>query len=107
MTDDPQHRPSPGAPAPPAEDLLDPTETIVWTGACPPVAEEATSLESGSWPGGFPEIDDLIDRMLGQYRMGALVGRGSMGRVYRAEHQGLARPCAIKVMDPALVSRQP
>ena len=28
------------------------------------------------------------------------MGRGSMGRVYRAEHLGLHRPCAIKVMNP-------
>ncbi len=30
-----------------------------------------------------------------------------MGRVYRAEHLGLCRPCAIKVMNPGLVARQP
>jgi serine/threonine-protein kinase len=30
-----------------------------------------------------------------------------MGRVYRAEHTGLVRTCAIKVMNPGLVSRQP
>ena len=30
-----------------------------------------------------------------------------MGRVYEAEHLTLARPCAIKVMNPGLVARQP
>jgi serine/threonine-protein kinase len=30
-----------------------------------------------------------------------------MGRVYRAEHLGLSRPCAIKVMNPGLVAKQP
>lgn len=56
---------------------------------------------------GFPEFDDLVDRTLGQYRIGPRIGRGTMGRVYRAEHRGLGRPCAIKVMDPGLVVREP
>jgi eukaryotic-like serine/threonine-protein kinase len=56
---------------------------------------------------GFPEVDDLVDRDLGQYRLHSLVGRGSMGRVYRGEHLGLGRPCAIKVMNPGLVAKQP
>ena len=56
---------------------------------------------------GFPAIDDLIGSALGQYRIGPVLGRGTMGRVYRAEHTGLARPCAIKVMNPGLVAGQP
>src|SRR5438270_10756174 len=46
---------------------------------------------------GFPVVDDLSDRGLAQYWIGDVIGRGSMGRVYRAEHLTLARPCAIKV----------
>ncbi len=30
-----------------------------------------------------------------------------MGRVYQAEHEFLCRPCAIKVLNPGLVARQP
>ena len=56
---------------------------------------------------GFPEDDDLVESALGQYRIGPVIGRGSMGRVYRAEHTGLGRPCAIKVMNPGLIARQP
>src|SRR5262249_9254381 len=56
---------------------------------------------------GFPAADDLENQPLGQYRLGTVIGRGSMGRVYRAQHLGLRRPCAIKVMNPGLVSRQP
>jgi serine/threonine-protein kinase len=56
---------------------------------------------------GFPEVDELLGATLGQYRLDDLIGRGTMGRVYRAEHLGLHRPCAVKVMNPGLVNRQP
>ncbi len=56
---------------------------------------------------GFPPIDNLTGSSLGQYRMGPVIGRGSMGRVYQAEHEFLRRPCAIKVLNPGLVARQP
>jgi serine/threonine-protein kinase len=55
----------------------------------------------------FPEERDLVGQTIGQYRLEEIVGRGSMGRVYRAEHLGLHRPCAIKVMNPRLLTRQP
>ena len=56
---------------------------------------------------GFPIVDDLVDRGLAQYRLGGVIGRGSMGRVYKAEHLALGRPCAIKVLNPGLLIRQP
>ncbi len=56
---------------------------------------------------GFPAVDDLADTTLGQYRLGRIIGRGSMGRVYRGEHISLGRPCAIKVMNPGLVAKKP
>jgi eukaryotic-like serine/threonine-protein kinase len=58
-------------------------------------------------PDGFPVEDDLVDHRLGQYLLGPVIGHGSMGRVYQAEHAGLGRTCAIKVMNPGLVARQP
>ncbi|MDR3637191.1 MAG: serine/threonine-protein kinase [Isosphaeraceae bacterium] len=81
------------------------SETIPY----PPEPSRA-DFGSGSWPpedDGFPEVDDLPDSTLGQYRLEEAVGRGSMGRVYRAEHLGLGRPCAIKVMNPGLVANEP
>jgi len=56
---------------------------------------------------GFPAVDDLAEATLGQYRLGRIIGRGSMGRVYRGEHLSLGRPCAIKVMNPGLVAKKP
>lgn len=54
-----------------------------------------------------PAPDVLLGTTIGQYRLDAMIGQGSMGRVYRAHHLGLHRVCAIKVIDPALVARQP
>lgn len=55
-----------------------------------------------------PRHDErLINRRIGQYRIGSLLGRGSMACVYKAKHLGLHRPCALKVMDSELVSQQP
>ena len=62
---------------------------------------------SGTDPLGFPLEDDLLNRNLGQYRMDAVIGQGAMGRVYRAEHTGLGRISAIKVLSPGLMKRQP
>jgi serine/threonine-protein kinase len=56
---------------------------------------------------GFPKIDDLTGRPLGQYVLGTVIGRGCMGRVYWAEHTGLRRTSALKIMNPALVNREP
>lgn len=41
---------------------------------------------------------------LGAYRIEALLGEGAMGEVYRAVHQELRRPVAIKLLKPSVAT---
>ncbi len=54
-----------------------------------------------------PDVASLLGRRIGQYRVDSIVGRGTMACVFKAKHLGLGRSCALKVMEPSLVARQP
>ena len=81
-------------------------------------------LRKYRWPGGVGELQSLIERAvtsarepeleidaalvdeglpLGHYRLMEKLGEGGMGEVWRARHQLLARPCAIKLIRPELL----
>jgi serine/threonine protein kinase len=53
------------------------------------------------------EVDALIGRNLGVYRLEALLGAGAMGRVYLARHLDLHRSCALKILPPRMVEEDP
>ena len=53
------------------------------------------------------DVESLVGRRVGQYRVDRVLGRGTMAWVFKAKHLGLGRPCALKVMDPGLVASQP
>ena len=76
------------------------------------------------WPGDVGELQSLIERAvtsarrpvleidstlldegvpLGLYRLMEKLGEGGMGEVWRARHQLLARPCAVKLIRPELL----
>lgn len=50
----------------------------------------------------FGSGDDLVGKVLGQYRIDARIGAGGMGHVYRAFDTRLSRPVAIKLLSSTL-----
>lgn len=44
------------------------------------------------------------ERSVAGYRLGALLGRGPTGKVYRATHEASGRACALKLFNPHRVS---
>ena len=81
-------------------------------------------LRKYRWPGDVGELQSLIERAvtsarepvleidaalldeglpLGHYRLMEKLGEGGMGEVWRARHQLLARPCAVKLIRPELL----
>ena len=51
---------------------------------------------------GLADAWTLIGRQLGRYRLTELIGAGGMGMVYSAEHTGLLRRVAVKLLLPSL-----
>jgi len=50
-----------------------------------------------------PTSDPYIGQVIGGYLVEEFIGKGAMGRVYRAEQLSLKRPVALKILAPHLV----
>jgi serine/threonine protein kinase len=56
---------------------------------------------------GTAAADPLIGRVIGgRFNVTALIARGGMGKVYRAEQAPLGRICALKVLNPSYAGEQ-
>jgi serine/threonine-protein kinase len=53
-----------------------------------------------------PTNEVLPGTVLGQCRIEGRLGQGRTGIVYRAHHEGMGRPVAVKVLDPRLLSNK-
>jgi len=82
-------------------------------GALTPDTRDTADLAAGSRPpasvrrrANAPEQPhDRLGRVLGNYRLIELIGRGGMGWVYRAEHVRLGRQVALKLLKPEYALR--
>jgi serine/threonine protein kinase len=59
------------------------------------------ALRRGRTPAREPAAGSVLG---GKYRLISEIGRGGMGSVWRAEHQGWGAPVAVKLMSPELSS---
>ena len=83
--------------------------------------ESLKRMQAYRWPGNVRELESVLERAvvsarepvleidkalldeglpLGHYRLIEKLGEGGMGEVWRARHQLLARPCAVKLIRP-------
>ena len=81
-----------------------PTQNVPRTGpgARPRASSEAGTVTTGRY------VDPRIGTTLvGRYRLDRLVGKGGMGRVYRATQLPLRRPVAVKILNPEFQAKDP
>jgi serine/threonine-protein kinase len=88
--------------APMINDFLTPGVVVLGLSMWCVVATAATTVVSRVIYGLVSQVRDAMH--LGRYTLGAKIGEGGMGEVYRAEHAMLRRPTAVKLLLPSKVS---
>lgn len=82
------------------------TETVA-QGECPTclmsLAITKPFEQSGAWPAGLPDINEL-NRLLADFELIELLGAGGMGAVFKAHQKHLDRLVAIKVLPKQIAS---
>src|SRR5262245_7569726 len=95
----PQDSPQPVAPFPPAASVSPVAEAPAAAPLLvPPAPPPAAAL---------PKLDQAVDPLLGtligeRYKLVDRIGSGGFAAVYRAEHELLRKPMAVKVMLPEM-----
>src|SRR5688572_19922890 len=76
-----------------------------------PTADLSDLADRGTCILGTQPVDERSDKLIGRrlhtYQIEAFLGKGGMAKVYRGLHLTLERPCAIKVLNPSLVRKNP
>jgi serine/threonine protein kinase len=72
----------------------------------PPPEDNSLRTTGGNWRW-EPPAPTEVQRMLPQYEVEKLIGRGGMGAVYRGIQLSLERPVAIKLLPPVIEKQDP